>query len=72
MSRKTGSRKAMSETELLGIISDTIRNVNNGKIDTKQAREIYSGARAMCSVVNTKLKVLKYSQESGTTTKFLE
>lgn len=72
MSRKTGSRKTMTETELLGILSDTIRNVNNGTIDTKQAREIYSGARAMCSVVNTKLKVLKHSKDSGDTTKFLE
>jgi hypothetical protein len=72
MSRKAITRKPLTEKDLLGILSDTIRNVNNNTLDTKQAREIFSGARAMCQVVSTKLKVMKYSQDSGSETKFLD
>lgn len=72
MSRKASAKKSLTEQELLGILSDTIRNVNNNTIDTKQAREIFSGARTMCQVVATRLKVMKYTQETGSETKFLE
>lgn len=72
MARKAVSKKSLSEQELLGILSDTIRNVSNNTIETKQAREIFSGARSMCTVVQTKLKVLKHNAETNGNEKFLE
>lgn len=72
MSRKATAGKTLTERDLLGILSDTIRNVNNNTLDTKQAREIFSGAKTMCMVVSTKLKVLKHTQATGDATKFLD
>ena len=64
MSRKAKSGKALSAKELVGIMSDTIRNVKNGTIDVEHANAISGATRTLCAVVKPQIAASKYIKEN--------
>lgn len=64
MSRKATSKKAMAAKELVGILSDAIRNVNNGTMDIQQANAISGSVRTICTVVQTQMKAYAFAKEN--------
>jgi hypothetical protein len=64
MSRKSTSKKTLQVDELLGILSDTIRNVNNKTVKVDEANAIAGSARTMCQIVKTQMQVRKFTKEN--------
>ena len=65
MARKSTSGKALTADELVGIVSDTIRNVKNGTMKNSDANTIASSVRTICQVVKTQMQAAKYAQTNG-------
>jgi len=66
MSKKSKSQKALSAGEMVGILSDSVRNLKNGTADIKEATAIAVSVRTICQVVNTQMKVAKFAKETNT------
>lgn len=64
MSRKATSGKVLTANELVGTISDVIRNLKNGTVEPKEANSINSAARTICQIAKTQMQVIKFQKEN--------